>query len=382
MVPTVAVVRCDSYADRTVASAISNALCLIGGMKAFVKPNDRVLIKPNLLSASAPDRAITTHPAVVKAVVREIQAAGGIPIIADSPGGPFDRRFLELVYGVTGMSAVSKETGAALNVDTGSFEASNPDGRLVKRLDLMGVLNDVDTVITLPKMKTHVLTQFTGATKILFGVVPGLTKPVYHMKFQDVWRFSDMLLDILCYVKPSLSIMDAVVGLEGDGPGAHGTPMKVGLILAGSDSVALDVVASAIAGMDPLDVPIIRRAAERGLTSGRLSDVNVAGVRIEDVRVAFKRPSQAGGIMGAVLRLPVIRSSFLGLFAQYPAANDRCVRCGVCVKSCPMKAITIGDIARMDLRKCIRCYCCHELCPHGAVTLKSPILGRLFFRSG
>jgi uncharacterized protein (DUF362 family)/NAD-dependent dihydropyrimidine dehydrogenase PreA subunit len=372
MRPIVALTKCGDYTDAEVSSSVSEALSLLGGMSAFVKEGDRVLLKPNLLTASTPDAAITTHPAILKAVVRQVQAAGGTPIIADSPGGPFTGFLLERAYSKAGWTQVAKETGAKLNFDTGSHQVSNPSGRIAKRLDVLDVLDDVDVVITLPKMKTHELTQFTGSTKILFGTIAGLSKAAYHMKFKDVNRFSDMLLDVLGYARPSLSIMDGVIGMEGDGPGTHGTPRKAGVILASSDSVALDVVATSVIGWDPLSVPIIRKAKERGLTSGRLQDVNVLGARVEDVRVAFKRPSSSSGgnILIRFISSSHVSPIVLRFVARYPAANSNCTGCGVCMQNCPASAITISGRARMDLGKCIRCYCCHEMCPNKAVDLK------------
>jgi uncharacterized protein (DUF362 family)/NAD-dependent dihydropyrimidine dehydrogenase PreA subunit len=370
MAPLVSVVRCDSYEESVVESSVSEALASIGGIGKYVKTGNRVLLKVNLLSASAPDRAITTHPSVVKALVKQVQSAGGIPIIADSPGGPFSRSMLESAYKKSGMYSVAEETGARLNYDTSSKQVSNPEGKIAKKLDIISILDEVDVVITVPKLKTHMLTKFTGATKILFGVVPGLTKPAYHLKFAEIDNFCDMLLDILAYVRPNLSVMDCVIGMEGDGPGSSGTPKKVGIILASEDSVALDVVASSIIGMKVDEVPILKRAKERGLTTGNLSDINVAGVKPEEAAVKFRLPGANGG-MNKALSNKGLRSFLLKYSVSYPIANDKCVGCGVCKQNCPADAIEIKGIARMDLKKCIRCYCCHELCPHKAIDLRS-----------
>lgn len=352
---------------------MEKALSLIGGIGKFVKKGDRVLLKVNMLAASAPAQAIVTHPMVVKAMVKQVQSVGGIPIIGDSPGGPFNRKSLESAYIRCGYRAVADETGAVLNYDTDAKQVSNSEGKLAKRLDVISLLDEVDVVITLPKMKTHMLTNFTGATKILFGVVPGLTKPSYHLKFPDPGMFSDMLLDVLGYVKPSFSLMDGVVGLEGEGPGAQGIPKNANVLLASEDSVALDVVATSIIGMVPKEIVILKKAVERGLTSGELSDIDVVGEKVADVRVDFQKPKGSAGIIGKVMKLKPLRGVMLKAFVPYPFANEKCVRCGICMQNCPASAITITDRAHMDLGKCIRCYCCHELCPHKAVDLKSQL---------
>jgi len=371
MPSTVSVTRCATYDEGKVDEAVKKALSHLGGIGKYVKKGDRVLLKPNLLSASSPDKAITTHPQILKAMVKQVQSAGGTAIIADSPGGPFNRKMLESCYEKSGWKAVADETGATLNYNTGARQVSYPDGKLLKRIDVMALLGEVDVVITLPKMKTHTLTHITGATKILFGIVPGLIKPAYHLKFSEPERFCDMLLDILAYVKPSLTVMDGIVGIEGDGPGAQGKVKNAGVILASQDSVALDVVACHIMDMRPQDVIILRRAMERGLTSGRLSDIEVVGARVDDVKTRFEPPSGAKGMIGTLLSSKLLKRVMLKMWVPYPQANMNCVRCGICMQNCPAQAITITDRARMDLKKCIRCYCCHELCPHKAVDLKS-----------
>jgi uncharacterized protein (DUF362 family)/Pyruvate/2-oxoacid:ferredoxin oxidoreductase delta subunit len=370
MAPSVSLVKCSSYDEGAVDASVSRALDLAGGIGKYVKKGDKALLKINLLSASAPEDAITTHPSVVKAVVKQVQSVGGIPVIGDSPGGPFNRKTLEHAYEKSGMTAVAEETGAVLNYDTASKTVSNPEGRLVKKLDIISLLDDVDVVITMPKLKTHLFTRFTGSTKILFGVIPGLTKPAYHLKFPDVGLFSDMLLDILVYVKPSLSIMDGVIGLEGDGPGAQGDAKKAGIILASQDSVALDAVATTLIGMDPLSVPILKRAADRIMWTGNVKDITVLGERIDDMKVSFRQPSGNHGMMNTVMSSSILRRIFLKAAVPYPVADKKCVRCGICKQNCPAGAITITDKARMDYSKCIRCYCCHELCPHKAIRLK------------
>jgi uncharacterized protein (DUF362 family)/Pyruvate/2-oxoacid:ferredoxin oxidoreductase delta subunit len=378
MTSTVSIVKCGSYEEIAVESAVFDALSALGGIGKYVKKGNRVLLKVNLLSASTPDKAITTHPSIVKALVKQVQSAGGIPIIADSPGGPFSKGMLESAYKKSGMSQVAQETGARLNYDTSSKQVSNPEGKIAKKLDIISILDGIDVVITVPKLKTHTLTKFTGATKILFGVVPGLTKPAYHLKFAEIDNFCDMLLDILAYVRPTLSVMDGVIGMEGDGPGSSGIPRKVGIILASEDSVALDVVASSIIGMNVDEVPILRRAKERGLTTGNMSDIKVIGVQPGEVAVKFRLPAVHGGINKAFSNKG-LRSFLLKYAVSYPVANSKCIRCGICKQNCPADAITIKGKAQMDMGKCIRCYCCHELCPHKAVDLRSHLgwIGRL-----
>jgi uncharacterized protein (DUF362 family)/ferredoxin len=371
----VSLVKCSSYERGAVRDAVRRSVDLVGGISRYVQPGQRVLLKPNLLRSASPQQAIATHPAVVEAAIELVQEAGGHPVIGDSPGGPFMSAWLRAVYQSTGMATLAAETGAELNQDWGETRLSHPDGKLIKALEVGTYASSADVVISLSKLKTHSFMRFTGAVKNLFGLIPGTVKLGYHAKFPEPEQFGEMLIDIVTLIRPALSIMDAVVGMDGAGPSA-GDPFEVGAVLASADPVSLDLVAVSLVGIDPLSIYTLRAAVERGMITGRVSDVNVVGDALGDWDVhGFREPS-ARSSPGR------ITSMFSGLVKRLmvaaPHANDRCVACGICVKSCPVKAIAIKDgRARMDLDICIRCYCCHEMCPHRAIDLQKPLLGRL-----
>lgn len=378
----VAIVRCQDYQPDLVDAAVQRSVDLLGGIKRFVSSGQRVMLKTNLLRPSTPERLIVTHPSVVAAVARLVKGAGATAIIADSPGGPFTRGRLEQCYRKAGLYEVAEATGASLSFDTRSIQVSHPEGRLIKRLDLMQLVEEVDVIIGLAKLKTHALMTFTGATKLMFGLVPGLAKPGYHGKLSGANRFAEMLLDIVSYVKPALTVMDAVVGMEGNGP-SGGDPRNVGLILAGADTTAVDLVAASVVGIDPLKVPTIRAAIERGDTTGRLADVEVLGESVEEVEVpAFKLPVK-GLDMDSMP--PLLRNLVVNQLVLRPWPDPmRCTRCGVCRQNCPVAAVTFdgGGPAKIDQEKCIRCYCCHELCPETAIELKRSAIASLLARGG
>jgi uncharacterized protein (DUF362 family)/Pyruvate/2-oxoacid:ferredoxin oxidoreductase delta subunit len=371
----VSVTQCGSYQPELVDAAVRKAVDQLGGMDKFVSPGQRVLLKVNLLSSSPPEKAIVTHPSVVAAVAKLVSAAGGQPIIGDSPGGAFTKARLEQIYRKAGLYEVAEETGAVLNFDVGFKHVSNPRGHLMKQLDVISVLDDVDVVIGLPKLKTHSLLTFTGATKILFGVIPGRIKLGYHGKLVSKTHFAEMLLDIIEYVKPALMVMDAIVGMEGNGPAA-GDPREIGLVLAGADCVAMDVVAASVVGIDPLSIPTIRAAAHRGDQHVRLRDIEVVGAFVEQVKVQGFKLAPKGF---DVERLPgFLRNVLVNQLVLNPVPSpQRCRGCGVCVGNCPTDAIKIDNrLAKIEREKCIRCYCCHELCPETAIDLKQQGLAR------
>ena len=376
--------RCADYDESRVEAAIRESVAALGGMESIVRPGDRVVLKPNLLRPALVEEGITTHPAVVKAVARLVQEAGGIPTIVDGPGGPHNSAYLRLVYATSGMERVARETGAAICHDMRINRVPHPQGHLIKLVEMLAVIAEADVLINLPKLKTHGLMTMTGAIKNLFGAIPGVTKAGYHAKLQTKERFAQMLVDVHQACRPALTIMDGIVGMEGNGP-SNGELRQVGLVLASRDGIALDVVAAALVGIAPLDVPPLAVATAWGLTSSQVEDITVGGVPLAEARLAvpFKLPKTVtgggrGSRRGLLSRL-VDRGWLTRQLVVNPVANDRCTACGTCVQSCPVQAITIETVstpggqkrrAHMDLNKCIRCYCCHELCPYDAVDLK------------
>jgi len=397
--PPVALVRCDDYDPQQVEEALRRALDLLGGISHYVRPGQRVVLKPNLLRAMAPAVACTTHPAVVRAAVRLVQEAGATAVIADSPGGPSARPWLRRVFETTGMRQVAEETGAELSYDTTVVHVSHPDGRLLKMVEVIAPVVQADAVINLAKFKTHNLTVLTAAVKNLFGVVPGLDKMGYHAKLYDRRMFAQGLVDVATCVRPTLSITDGIVAMEGDGP-SGGRPFPGRALLASPDMFAADVVAMGLAGWDPLTMPTLSVAAEWGLTTGQLADVELRGDPLAGLLFQGFRPGSATVVdpglvprgLQEQVRSPACRVGGAGRrrlpgalrrwatrqLIVTPQAGRRCTGCGHCAQLCPVQAIHVrARRAEIDARRCIRCYCCHELCPELAVELDRPWLGRL-----
>lgn len=373
---------CPDY-TMDVEQHLREGLAELGGMSAFVKPGQKVLLKVNLLMKKRPEEAVTTHPSVVEAVVRLVQEAGGIPIIGDSPGGPYTVSALQTIYTRSGLREVAKRTGAILNEDVGQTTIQCPEGKLAKSLTVTNCVLDVDVVIPLSKLKTHGMMTFTGAVKILFGVIPGLLKAEYHLKMFKVHDFADLLVDIATWVRPTLSIMDGVVGMEGDGPSA-GKPRNIGALILSTDPFALDVVATDLIGLKPEKVPTIRAARDRGLTS-RLDEIQLKGDsrslwRIQD----FLIPKAVSTNFLDMVPLPRnVKMFVLNRVRPRPIfEHETCVGCSDCVNNCPPKAITMNENQRpiVDLEACVRCFCCQELCLHQAVKLFRPWLGRTLLK--
>ncbi len=379
---TVTLVHCTEYGLEQIEAAVRRSVELLGGMGRFVKPGQRVLVKPNMLSASDPARAVVTHPTVVRAVVKLAQEAGGRVLVADNPFvPPLTRGAWERTYERIGLAAVAAETGAELNTQLIPQQRAHPDGLLIKLVDTTSFLTESDVVISVPKLKTHSFMRFTGAVKNLFGTVPGTIKAGYHVKLQTVDRFADMLLDLASFVRPALTVMDAVVGMDGDGPSA-GQPFPIGAILAGPDPVAVDVAALSLVGHDPISVPVVAKAAARGWTTGRAGDLSLLGDNLAALRVTgFHLPPGGRSEMDLVpgFLLPLATR----LLVASPHVTERCTGCGVCIANCPVQTIAhVGNRAQILLPDCIRCYCCHEGCPEHAIELRQSWLGRTLANAG
>ncbi len=365
----VAVVRCADYRQEEVDKQVAQCLKLIGGLKKFVKKGDKVLLKVNLLSPEPPEKAITTHPAVVAALIKEIQALGANPVVGDSSGGLMvgrSRTHRSLVK--SGIKAVAEKLGAeVVNFDTaGTVSLDNPRGAKPLKIHIAKPLLEANVVITVPKLKTHSAALFTGAIKNMYGAVPGATKSEYHRLAPRPRDFTKILLDIFQLTKPHLAVMDGILAMEGNGPAA-GVPRKLGLILAGEDSVALDAVAAYIIGFNPANVSTISQAFARGLGQGDLNAIEVVGENLSNLRLNdFRLPSNI--ILEWVP--PFLGSYLLGLLRARPRAQkEKCTGCRICVENCPAGAIDFQGIPRVNYRQCIDCLCCHELCPEQAFEL-------------
>jgi uncharacterized protein (DUF362 family)/ferredoxin-like protein FixX len=345
----------------------------LGGMSAFVAPGQSVLLKVNLLTKAEPGRAITTHPELVRAVVRLVKAAGACSVaIGDSPGGRTSAAAAKAIFELSGMAGVARDENVEwVLLDDAVVRAPAPGGLLYQHFNLGRAAVDADVLIDLPRLKTHGFMMMTGAVKNLFGCIPGLEKAQFHVKVPDRGDFGEMLVDLLLACRPELCIMDAVIGMEGAGP-AGGTPRRIGAVLASADAVAMDVVAAAITGFDPMDIYTNAAANRRGLGPKTADDVPTAGTPWRDLVIPdFKHPSadiarNMPPAIGKWVRARVVSRPWL-------ESPSTCNGCKTCEKECPVDAITMVDgKPTYDYTKCIRCYCCQELCPTHAVGLKQP----------
>ena len=369
---TVSIQRVATYDPELVAAGIERLLAPLGGMGAFVKPGERVLLKPNLLMGKPPEAAVTTHPELLRAVIEVVKRAGGIPLVGDSPGVGAYRKIAEK----TGIYSVCAETGAEL-VEFREAVTIQGSG-MFRKIELARPYLEADRIINLPKLKTHEMMTMTCAVKNLFGAVIGTAKAGWHLKAgADRELFARMLLEIYLYRPPDLTIVDAVVAMEGNGPGS-GDPRPMGLLFAGDNAVAVDVIAAEIAGI-PKKLLFVERAAEK---------LQISGADRQAIRTVGLPPGEAR--CATPFRLPPLSDVQFGLprflkdrLRHYLTTRpvviaEKCLLCGICRDACPPHVITIAG-GRLDFAydHCIRCFCCRELCPHGALDVVEGTLLRL-----
>ncbi|MFH1751595.1 MAG: DUF362 domain-containing protein [archaeon] len=360
----VSIVECADYNESKVFKAVEKAFTEIGGIKSYLNENQRVLLKPNYLMAKEIDKAITTHPTVLKAVVKLIRKNfKKVEIIIGESSGADNELETKKAFKINKLADLQKEFKVKLeNFNNEKVrKIVNNENELFKSFYLAETVKNVDLIISLPKMKTHTLTIFTGAVKNFMGCLPGEGKKNMHITGFNTERFGTCVLDLYNEVSKTkcIALMDAVIGMEGNGP-AHGTPKNAGIIIAGNDCLALDFVASKLVGFKVNEIPFLRQAKEKSL----LNENEVKVIGKQDLNFDFKKPS------GTTNRVPGFMIKFF--FEQskaLPKANkEKCVKCMVCFNHCPVKAIDKN--ININYKKCIKCYCCHELCKYNAMELK------------
>jgi uncharacterized protein (DUF362 family)/ferredoxin len=365
----VSIVRCDSYDSLLVQDRIRQAVGLLGGISAFVKPGSSVLVKPNLLMAKEPEFGIDTHPEVVRAVIKLLKEINCRIFVGDGPsvwGNQVEN--VDEVYERSGVKKVCLEEAVTLvQFDKRRWRSKFP---------LTRWLDNCECFVNIPKLKTHDLTLITAAIKNLFGLIPGTYKTELHKNYFHPNDFAKIIVDIYEEARPALTVVDAVIAMEGDGPATSGKLRSLNLLLAGVDCVALDSVLALIMGIRPEEVLSIKEAAKRGLGVADIDAIEILGERLADVTgEPFLLPSTS---MAKRLPWPVIELAKV-LIKHYPCVErNNCTKCAACVQACPAKVISMQDEGIVfNYSKCISCFCCQEACPAAAIKVKKSLLAKL-----
>lgn len=365
--------RCVDYDRSAVGKAVSAVLDAGGaGERAFA--GAVVLVKPNLMSAREPDRAVTTHPAVTRAVVEYFAERDCRVRVGDSPAGAL--KGVKRVWENTGTADAALEVGAELV----NFERYGSVRRRIRSRFARGVFVtraacEADFVVSVAKLKTHSLTMMSGAVKNLFGFIPGLAKAEFHRKAPHPADFGELLVDLLPALAPDYTVVDAVVGMAGDGP-ASGERYPFGFVGGAPNPAQLDVFLARCLAMEPVGVDSVRVSLTRGLAT---PDFELEGDLRLDELTGRDVPGPTGRWLRRVPR-PVLKAVGQAATLQPVVDRRKCTACGSCVRSCPVEAITmIYGRAAIDGRKCIQCLCCNETCEYEAIPLRgSPAVNAYF----
>ncbi len=374
----VALVECKTYDQEKVDKAVEKAFDLLGGIDKFVKAGQMVALKLNLVQKAPPKDAVTTHPAVVLAVAKQIKKAGADCFLVDSAGGAYNANAMEPIYKLCGMRELADKHGLKINDNYETFEME-VDGVVSKKIPLLDALVKADVIFNLCKLKTHGFTGISNAVKNMYGAIPGLVKVEFHGRFQNLETFNQNLFDIhKCFEgKLSLHISDAIVGMEGAGP-THGTPRQIGAIVMGQNPASVDVVGAKIMNVEPNALPTIQVAKKRGFLNADLK-FEVVGEDVEKFVIKDYQSITPNDYMPYGSALPKWLQKWVNRWVNKRPVIPRkkCKGCGKCATHCPQKAITMKTtkegkpFAVIDQSKCIRCFCCQELCPFGVVKIKT-----------
>lgn len=386
----VVLLRCESYDDDAVFKTVRRGLELLGGLESFIHIDERVLLKVNNLASSKPEEAVTTHPAVFRAVGKLFKELGYRKLsYGDSPG--FEKPAASL--GKSGYTRIAEE----LDIPLGDFDTGRridfPEGREWKSFDIATAVLQSDALVSLSKMKTHALARITGAVKNQFGCVYGLNKAAFHVNLPSGTQFSRMLVDLNRLLKPRLYIMDGIVAMEGNGP-RGGVPRPMNCLLFSTDPVALDATFSRLINLDPSYVATNFYGEEYGLGTYRSENIELLGDPIESfiaydfdvVRKPLHFKSDNGNEVLVPQAARTLGSYVTQRWAPRPRiVDENCIKCGICVDACPVEGKALQFIKpgrkappEYNYSKCIRCFCCQEMCPQKAIEVETPLIYRLF----
>ncbi|MDD4125632.1 MAG: DUF362 domain-containing protein [Eubacteriales bacterium] len=376
----VAIIGCRSYDSAECRASLEEAVSNTGGID-FIKKGTRVVIKTNLVAGIKPEKAATTHPAMLCALVDMIAEKGADVVVGDSPGGIYNSVYVNRIYSIAGVREVEKH-GARLNQNFSQSAASFPGARVAKSFFYTSYLDDADCIIDFCKLKSHGMMGMSAGAKNMFGVVPGIIKPEYHYKYPNPKDFAGMIIDLNDYFKPVLTICDAVEGMEGNGPTA-GTPRHIGAVIASRSQHKLDLLCAKLIGFEKEDILTLQEAYERGYIPEKCEMLDIYGdyksFIIPDYKIVtsnrsllFKSNSKT--VLGKLTGRVVARA----LKSEPTLKKSECVGCGECFRVCPAKAIImVNKKPVIDRSKCIACFCCQEFCPKGAMKVKRTLIARV-----
>lgn len=378
----VVIIPCSTYEPEQVYQALCKGIEALGGIERFVSKEEKILLKPNFLSAALPEKAVTTHPAVIEGMMRLLSEKGYQKVqYGDSPG----HGNCEAAAKKIDLTQAAEKYGIQRANMEEEILVKFPQGTTAREFYFAKGVTEADAVINLCKMKTHALERVTGGVKNVYGLICGYRKAAGHVKYPNASIFARMLVDIHKCVKPRLHIMDGIVAMEGNGPGS-GNPTPMNVLLFSKDPVALDTIFCQMVYLDPYMVPTNAQGEAMGLGNCNMKNIRIlatdqAGqiqeLTLKELQNRFGNKKFDVDRTGEKKNFLKLFSTAMTSISKRPAIRkELCVKCGICVSHCPVpgKALDFKkgrDQAPVyDYKKCIRCYCCQEMCPKHAIVVK------------
>ncbi len=349
----VAIERCDTYDVELLKILLDSLFQKISFLPIS---HAKVLIKPNLLISKTPEKAVTTHPAIIRAIAELLKDHSCAISVGDSPGfGSTDK-----VLNISGIMDVIEQLGLTI---------STFDNNIIKKTNGISPYREFlfgddpekyDIVINVPKLKTHGMMGMTLGVKNTFGFIHAFEKAKWHFRAgQDRSLFASILIDIHHIVKPSVTVLDGIIGMDGDGP-SSGRPRNLDILGVSKNAFILDDCIEKIVHL-PYPTPITHLAGLHGL----LPDYEITCSNLPEID-DFLLPKT----MDTDWNIPHFAKRLLkNVFINKPKIQKKmCKVCGVCIKVCPANALSMQEKGPLfDYTRCIRCYCCQEMCPEGAI---------------
>ncbi|MDD4462584.1 MAG: DUF362 domain-containing protein [Eubacteriales bacterium] len=362
-------------------------------LSSVIESGENILIKPNMLAAVHPDKAVTPHPQVFAALAACLRRLDVNLSYGDSPAIDTPERAAR----ICGFA----EAAASMQIPMANFSQADPvtvsEAEAYRQMYLARGVSAADGLVSLAKLKTHALTGMTGVLKNQFGVISGIAKAKLHVQFPNLEDFARLLTDINRHVRPRFAVMDAIISMEGNGP-KNGHPRQTGWLLVSTDLVAIDTAAALLIGLDPRTLPFIRIAAAGGLGECRPDQIHVTLIRQQGDSIIssehplpeiadrlgvkdFKQAETRHSTLSRATRMAPLLKRFV--LSRPVIDPDICTRCGLCETVCPLDPKAVRQIKARTVpvyqySRCIRCYCCQETCPAGAITVRRTLIGRWF----
>ena len=366
----VAIRKCTEYDVQKITDIIAEIYPITGGPDVNGK---KVLVKPNILGDNDPSKCVSTHPSVVEALILYLQSNGAEVFMGDSPA----IHTPNFKPTKCGLLQVCEKTGAQwVNFNEKPVE-KKIDGRQVK---IASIVDKVDLIISLPKFKNHELMYFTGALKNTYGLIPGISKAFLHSIYRDMNSFGKLIVELNKVITPHYFLMDAIRGMEGQGPGTHGTPVDIGLLIGSTNPLALDIIACQIAGYDPNLLSTHKIALNEKQWLHAIEEIEYDGPDFASIKKENFKKVPTIASRNIAMNFLIGKLKFLRKLERRPVfLYNKCTGCQKCVKICPVQAIqpAVSDSKRIELtdRKCIRCFCCSEACQDNAIHVKVKLFG-------